>query len=196
MTDQTAEIFNEGVKRTLSLKSDQWGIFGPTYRVKIPVTDLGNDMFKVTKEDWDNTVGPIFERMRSSILNGNKIDADRYRAIANGYNAMESGQYVEFHTLMQAFSAVADPSQLDEYPNAENNKHVDRLRAFVETLEKENAVMVSGTQLKALANIARGAMEYAREGLGVPDAAKSFFSSHDDKHEHIRYTNGLINAVI
>ena len=199
---ETAVEFNanqgsEGVQRTLSLTSDQWGIFGPTFRAKIPVTDLGNGEYKITKADWDATVGPIFDRMVDNIHNRDKIDGNRYRAIANGYIAMDPVQTREFHTLLQSFAAAADPTQLNSYIGTpETNAHLARLTEFVNTLNgAEGSVLVSHTQLQALATAARGAMEYANEGRMVPQSAKDFFEGYDESRDKVRYTNGLINAV-
>lgn len=196
MAESVEKAFNEGTKTVLSLKSDQWGIFGPTFKIKIPVTDLGDGMYKIAKDDWDATIGPIFDRMRDNILEKSKLDADKYRAISNGYLAMTSEQTQEFHLLMPAFSAAENPDRLNNYPGTvETNKYLALFTNFVEAFNgPEQSVLVSRTQLQGLANAARGAMEYAEEGANVADSAKEFYDDYEDKAK-AHYSGGLINAL-
>ena len=110
---------------------------------------------------------------------------------------MSGAQTQAYHSLVQAFSAAADPSELGTYKGTpETNLFLARLTRFVEALNgPEQAVLVNMTQLQGLANAARGAMEYAHEGKGVPREAINFFNAYDEERENVRYSNGLINTL-
>lgn len=182
-------------KGILTVTSDEWSIFGPTFKTKIPVTDMGDGLYKISKSDWDATIGPVFDRLRSSIIDRDKLDGDKYRAIATGYTEMSSAQTQEFHALLQAFSAAADPEQLKGYPGTtETNKHLKRLTDFVETFKSEDAVLVNQTQLQGLANAGRKAMEFARENQHVSDSAKDFYKDVEGGGG-IDYDNGLVHKI-
>lgn len=54
---------NESSSPNLTLVARQNGRPGDSFKAALRVTDVGPDLFKIKKEDWDAAVGPAFERM-------------------------------------------------------------------------------------------------------------------------------------
>lgn len=190
-----ADTSTKFMQTTLKIVSDEWNIFGPTFRMDIPATEAGDGLYKISKSDWDATIGPILDRLHTNITGGSK-NGDLYRPVANGYLAMEGKQTEALHELLCAFGASADPDRLKSYPGTpETNPHLARLTTFAATLNgPEQAVLVSETQLQALANIARKAIEYAREGARVTPETREFYDAFASK-PGIRYSHGLLHAL-
>ena len=183
-------------QQILTVESDHWGFLGPTFRTKIPATALGDDLYKIKKTDWDATIGPIFDRMNEEVHDRNKIDNKTYRAISEGYMAMEGGQQRVMHLLLQSFAAAANPADIAHYPGTpDTNPWLARIQSFVDAYNgPEQAVLVSGAQLQGLAHIARRAFEYVRENNDVNDAARTFYRDYAQR-EGVYCSSGLIRAL-
>jgi hypothetical protein len=135
--------------------------------------------YKIPVKEWEQTLGPIFNRMLEN-FSDKANDRDDTHAIAVGYTAMintyEEKQTSSFHELWQAFSAATDPSYLESFKRRElkpkENAYYQKLKKFSDIYHKEQAILITGTQMRALANIAKGSADWA-------------FNKKQDKRPHI-----------
>ncbi|GEM_PF-2841664 len=186
--------------------------------------------YAISRKQWDYVLKPIFEAARTHIHEPVMKRLDSV-AINSGYNAMTHEQRKGFHDLLQFFQAAADPEYLESFrvrqgmewhytTDAEGKEIEDtsrpptsfqvetelgkKMKLFADACNNEGIVLVTQSQLGALAAIAKGAADHAaalplkkpREGADRQQVAnyenantmKAFWYKTVTAHPLIRYS--------
>lgn len=124
---------------TLTVSSQNWWLIDPKLTVAFATArtdqiEAGGTEITLSRQEWDKTLGPVFDRTLAYIHNPDRSDIGEID-IAKGYIAMSGNDYHALHNLMQTADSRIGP----------------------------DAVNVTPAQVRALATIEREAAAYAAD---------------------------------
>jgi hypothetical protein len=177
--------------QTLTLKSRE-SFLGSALRVKIQAEPLENGQYRIARDEWDRTFGPVMERATANIIRDNRkpVDEDTLMCVSHGYGAMDSEQTRGFHSLMQAFSTAANK----DYANHMGGDYKQKMLDFAAAHDGGH-VTVDRTQLEGLTAIARAATSFARNDKEFPKV-DAFWKSHVEENPSMTYRRGILGRFL
>ena len=175
----------------MTLTARENGILGSSLQVRLRAAPLEGGLYAVARDEWDRTLGPIFDRTVEGMIGHNRRNPGPTTPMGAivGYNAMDPAQAKAFHTLVQAFSVVRDPDYLRHL----GGDHAEKLARFAAAYA-DGQVLVNRHQLDGLTAVAREAAEFAREDSRF-DHIDAFYDRHVHGNPQMRYRHGILNAL-
>jgi hypothetical protein len=202
-------------EKTIKLSSDSTGWFSGKLKAKIKATELTDDEekivpyeknYKVSFEEWGNSLGPIFQEISDNMLNKANQNPHLETATQLGYKNLRDtygydypyNENKSFHCLMQAFSiangrtTIEDFDMVDMDGNKRENPYQSVLKKFKKAWDEENSIILTQSQLNGLMNIAKAATDYVLGDLPSSKdedviAAKSFIKDHIKNNKKFNY---------
>lgn len=172
--------------QTLTLKSRE-SFMGAALRVRIDAEPQENGLYRIKRDEWDRTFGPIMDRATADILSNRRTPAneDTLMCVTNGYIVMDSEETREFHSLMQSFATAKNRG----YADYMKGDYKQRMLDFA-TAHENGDVLVNHTQLEALTALTRGAVDFARRDTEYPKV-DGFWQKHVHENPAMKYRTGL-----
>lgn len=177
--------------QTLTLIS-RASFLGPALRVQVQAEKLENGDFRIARDEWDRTFGPVMQRATDNMIRDNRKDPDQdsLMCVSHGYTAMNSEQTRGFHSLMQAFSTAANKDYAKHLGGDYKQKMLDFAAAH-----DDGYVTVSGTQLQGLTTMARAAVTFARNDTQY-QKVDGFWKAHVDENPAMKYRTGILGRFL